>query len=814
MILNVGQVKTVVEGTAKELKLLATSMTMEGEDEEGKVIPLPLMEGNVFYSGMVKRVGARLTQLNIKYSINYTYKAPTPVSITFEFPKDILRGITLYPYQCLACRKFLMHSGRGLIEAGTGAGKTEIAIALTKFLNVKTIFFCDRIFTMEQTYERFRAYGIHAGRFGGGHSELDCSVLVAVVDSLYSRLNAVRDRSVAEFVRTARFLIVDECFPAGTLIDGRPIETYKEGDTVTAFDEKTKKLLKSHVTHVFKKQATQLVRVYAGGKSVVCTPNHPFFTNRGWVNASDLNHCDTLYRVREASRTSFEVEERSVQTNGTHILQQRMREGSFSAFQFSKNGIYKSPLRFSSYEKEKPHVLEGFPCEDVRDTQINWSWACSAGRKWERAYSSRIAACESVGLEDSNDCQNRETATAWNTNLLQARYWQRIAYAWDRNRRSVAWLFSPSSAGSQEDFNLEETRVDCVEILKRRSDGRFGEVCSDGFVYNLEVADQQTYVANGFVVHNCHHGPSKTWSTVLEHSDADYRLGMSASSFGTPTEVAFDDLRLVGLTGDIICKIPPRWLIDHGTCRSCSYTGRVHAQRCGHCGKLARGYLAEPFVYVHTVKALPVASWNYNTVYQRAIVEPKVRNEAICSFATQFEAMGLKTLVLINRIQHGFKLIEMLDREDVIFSYGGGRVYFKPDSRLRSRKKFHEDVWSPSRVRDYFNQRKSGILIGSSVFDEGVDLPSMQGLILGGGGKSWRRTIQQIGRPMHSKADFIFVADFRDVCHRYVLKHSELRMQTYRRLQYRYFTDPKEFSKHLPKPLTISSRNPKPIAVN
>jgi hypothetical protein len=46
--------------------------------------------------------------------------------------------------------------------------------------------------------------------------------------------------------------------------------------------------------------------------------------------------------------------------------------------------------------------------------------------------------------------------------------------------------------------------VDRVEILEQTSDGTFGGVCPDGFVYNLEVESTHNYFANSVLVHNCH----------------------------------------------------------------------------------------------------------------------------------------------------------------------------------------------------------------------------------------------------------------------------------------------------------------------
>ncbi|MHB1593882.1 MAG: hypothetical protein ACYCO9_06400 [Streptosporangiaceae bacterium] len=46
--------------------------------------------------------------------------------------------------------------------------------------------------------------------------------------------------------------------------------------------------------------------------------------------------------------------------------------------------------------------------------------------------------------------------------------------------------------------------MDRVEILEPGSDGRYGGLCPDGHVYNLEVAGTHTYqVGDGIVAHNC-----------------------------------------------------------------------------------------------------------------------------------------------------------------------------------------------------------------------------------------------------------------------------------------------------------------------
>ena len=102
-------------------------------------------------------------------------------------------------------------------------------------------------------------------------------------------------------------VIIDECFPVGTLVDGRPIETIRVGDIVTAVDHVTGRLVRRRVVRVFSKISEYLVRVSFCGGSFACTENHPvFIKGRGYVNANDTREGDLLC-VRRASEESINV---------------------------------------------------------------------------------------------------------------------------------------------------------------------------------------------------------------------------------------------------------------------------------------------------------------------------------------------------------------------------------------------------------------------------------------------------------------------------------------------------------------------------
>jgi DNA polymerase III gamma/tau subunit len=91
-----------------------------------------------------------------------------------------------------------------------------------------------------------------------------------------------------------RIIIIDECFVAGTLVDGRPIEQVQVGDEVRSYDEVTNTFCNRRVTRLYKSKSSSLCRVIVAGKVIVCTTNHPFFTDRGWVKASKITNEDRI----------------------------------------------------------------------------------------------------------------------------------------------------------------------------------------------------------------------------------------------------------------------------------------------------------------------------------------------------------------------------------------------------------------------------------------------------------------------------------------------------------------------------------------
>ena len=99
--------------------------------------------------------------------------------------------------------------------------------------------------------------------------------------------------------------------------------------------------------------------------------------------------------------------------------------------------------------------------------------------------------------------------------------------------------------------------MDSVAFQKQTSDGTYGGLCSDGYVYNIEVADNNNYFANGVLVHNCHKAvgsPTKIMQfyKVLSNLQARYKIGLTA----TPKRADGLERCMFALIGEVTHTIP------------------------------------------------------------------------------------------------------------------------------------------------------------------------------------------------------------------------------------------------------------------
>lgn len=185
----------------------------------------------------------------------------------------------LRPYQTAAMQN-LVKMGGGVLVSPAGSGKTTLALATVAALKQPTLWLVHTIDLAKQALGEARTcYNLPVGAYGYiGERRAEFGPNTQFCVAMIQTLAKMPKPKLRALARRFGTVVVDECFPAGTLVDGRPIETIKVGDTVTAWDEQAEKFVDGKVTRTFKNPAPYwLTRLRVGGsREIVCTPNHPF----------------------------------------------------------------------------------------------------------------------------------------------------------------------------------------------------------------------------------------------------------------------------------------------------------------------------------------------------------------------------------------------------------------------------------------------------------------------------------------------------------------------------------------------------------
>ncbi len=244
-------------------------------------------------------------------------------------------------------------------------------------------------------------------------------------------------------------------------------------------------------------------------------------------------------------------------------------------------------------------------------------------------------------------------------------------------------------------------------------------------------------IANAGVVifDECHHVPAETFYKIaFQTSGARFRFGLSA----TPWRDDGHDLLLEAALGEKICAVTCSDLIE-------------------------AGFLVAPQITMERSPRLRFIGHrpSYPEIYQTAIVENQARNRVIAERARAWSAQGRSVLVLVAQIEHGRRLQELMPEAQ--FAYG--------NLETETRRQFIADL----------ERKLHPILIATTLADEGLDIPSLDALILAGGGKSDTKAYQRIGRALRPSAQktCAYVMDFFDNVP-YLQEHSLARLGLYR----------------------------------
>ena len=378
-------------------------------------------------------------------------------------------------------------------------------------------------------------------------------------------------------------VITDECFPAGTLIDGKPIETINVGDMVNSINHKTGSIEKKRVTAVMVNNTmTPLVDVkLSNGITVTCTPGHPFWTPDGYVYAISLARGSMVATITHdhiqeyvhflPSKVRGTVQQKDVLAGVRNITEKESSQevgGAVRVVQdtniakgsarkaevpqdWSRVLLQRVPGPMGIEELVREHVEDQHQVlgpnlqEDDRKEPDENAWRAREGflqaafYRMEADYpqgertrddGARTIVCFSDWVEPG--CRQDGGAYGeWVSNLLQSGRGERSTQDCGGDRRKLTQGSGSAAAGPEERSTIEVAWVESVSLHERAGGGERDQVCAGSVVFNLEVEDNHNYFANGVLVHNCHHSTATSYATVYSHmlSKGCKHLGVTAT---------------------------------------------------------------------------------------------------------------------------------------------------------------------------------------------------------------------------------------------------------------------------------------------
>ena len=156
-----------------------------------------------FMKGLVKTLKDYGQYKNMDIAIDVNDKRQfNPLKVTM--PEKFINNIQLRDYQISAVETFLRER-IGILEIGTGGGKTLLSAEIIRRAGIKTLFIVDKIELLRQTKKVLEeSLGIEIGEIGSGKSEIK-DVTVATMQTLIKHL-----KEYSSYLQSIRFVVYDE----------------------------------------------------------------------------------------------------------------------------------------------------------------------------------------------------------------------------------------------------------------------------------------------------------------------------------------------------------------------------------------------------------------------------------------------------------------------------------------------------------------------------------------------------------------------------------------------------------------------------
>ena len=228
---------------------------------------------------------------------------------------------------------------------------------------------------------------------------------------------------------------------------------------------------------------------------------------------------------------------------------------------------------------------------------------------------------------------------------------------------------------------------------------------------------------------------------LANHADRSYyRFGLSA----TPWREDNQEIRLEGCMGKKLIDISPTFLIN-------------------------RGFLGPPRIFMVPIH-FSEESDKYADSYTKHITKCWERNYRIKQFAEAFQEEGKPVMIIVDRIEHGNILQEII--KNSVFVPGSDKGEDDPDDQEQDYRRRMLDACEKNEI----------ILIGTQWLNTGIDAPAISVLIMAGSTQASATVLQTVGRVIRTHKESgkteAVVIDFMD-SDKHMRKHSLARKRVY-----------------------------------
>ena len=225
-----------------------------------------------------------------------------------------------------------------------------------------------------------------------------------------------------------------------------------------------------------------------------------------------------------------------------------------------------------------------------------------------------------------------------------------------------------------------------------------------------------------------HHSSSKTSKFLLDKAtNSDMKIGLSATPFSDKA----DSILVEEAIGSVIYQI--------------SYSELIK-----------QGYLMKPYIYMYKLPKMDIEG-TYRAIYKKAVIENEFLNDLLNGLIEKLISKNKSVVIQTEFVKHSKDLAKRFNCE-----------YLTGSDPTEKRKEVIEAL-----------KNKEILCLVSTLFEEGLDLPSLDYTVNLAGGLSNISTFQRMRSiTAHESKTSVGIIDFIHQC-KYLKKHSKKRLNLY-----------------------------------